>query len=99
DHLFPRGHRCRDNDARRLVTACRTCNTSRRHTSVASWLRVLRGLGHDLVPILRRLAIARYVPINRRAGARARQEERDILLRPLPPLDPDAVGVANGAIY
>lgn len=76
DHLFPRAHRCRDNDPRRLVTSCVHCNTSRKDHGVGDTLRSIRDRGFDVHATLRRLRTARWVPINRRAGARALTEAR-----------------------
>jgi len=90
DHLFSRGHRCRDNAPRRLVTACVTCNVSRKHLRLAEWLRRLRREGVDLGPVLRRLAIARHLPPNRRAGDRALAAYRAELAAP-PPTPPLSV--------
>jgi len=71
DHLFHRRHRCRDNEARRLVTSCVHCNLSRKDLGVADTLRNIRAQGFDVEATLRRLRTARWVPVNRRAGARA----------------------------
>lgn len=99
DHLFPRGHRCRDNDPRRLVTSCRTCNLTRRSISVATWLRQIRAQGFPLEPILRRLRVVRYVPINRRAGARALVAYRLHMNPPLQPLPDDFAGAVDGVPF
>ena len=40
--------------------------------AVAAWLRVIRDRGFDVAAVLRRLQVARYVPVNRAAGRRAR---------------------------
>jgi hypothetical protein len=44
DHIFPVGSRFRDNDPRRLVTACVSCNTSRKAMRLKDWLRSLTPL-------------------------------------------------------
>lgn len=85
DHLFARASRWRDNDPRRIVSACTRCNTMRKATPPAGWLRFLRDRGQDVAAIYRRLQVVRYVPINRLAGRRAR-----CMANPLPPIDPAA---------
>jgi 5-methylcytosine-specific restriction endonuclease McrA len=72
DHLFPRASRWRDNDQRRLVSCCQTCNTEKGAMAISDWLRHLRdSKGVDVREVYRRLQTARYVPLNRRAGDRA----------------------------
>jgi hypothetical protein len=80
DHLFVKSHRCRDNDHRRLVTACLSCNSRRGDASVKVWLRQLRGEGADLCAILARLQRARNTAIDKAAVLRE-------MLSPLPVLD------------
>lgn len=104
DHLFPRGHRLRarerrPNSTRWLVTSCRSCNSARQNLSVAAWLRRIRDQGFDLGPVLRRLTVARYVPINRRAGARALAAWRDAENAPPPPLPADCAFAVDGIPY
>lgn len=72
DHLFPRSSRWADNDHRRLVSCCPECNTEKGGASISSWLRHLRdNKGVDVREVYRRLQVARYVALNRRAGDRA----------------------------
>jgi hypothetical protein len=64
DHLWPRGHRLRDNDARRLVTSCFSCNSKKKAMRLAAWLRELRSRGM-LEAAMVRLRHARSVVIDR----------------------------------
>jgi hypothetical protein len=99
DHLFPRGSRFRDNDPRRLVTSCRTCNLSRKSMSVATWLRHIRAQGYDLAPVMRRLRVVRHVPINRAAGRRGLLAYRARMNPPMLPLPDDFVGAVGGVPF
>lgn len=69
DHLFPRQSPYRTNHPRFLVTSCVSCNCRRRGTRVSAWLRQIPP--SQLPMVLRRLQVARYVPVNRGAGRRA----------------------------
>lgn len=67
DHLFPKTSRYYDNSARRLVTACLPCNSSRKSLRLSAWLRMCpRGA------TLRLLSV-RGVPLDM---AWARQEQK-----------------------
>lgn len=56
DHLFPRRSRFRDNHATRVVTSCLICNTSRKQTNVATFLKKIRLSGFDVAAVVARLA-------------------------------------------
>lgn len=66
DHLFPRGSRLRDNDPRRLVTACFRCNGRWKEARLSDRLRDCRNAG-GLGPVLERLRRAR-LPIDKTAA-------------------------------
>ena len=83
DHLFPRGHLCRDNHERRIVTACVTCNTSRKAQRIGDWLRILKDRGVLLSGVLARLRGVRYGTLDRAAGQAAREAYRASLCGPL----------------
>ena len=71
DHIFPVGSPWRDNAPCRLVTACLSCNTSRRHVRLSEWLRIVRGAGHLSVAMS---ALARrHEPLRRDVGAWAKE--------------------------
>lgn len=55
DHLWPRGHRLRDNDPRALVSCCMACNARRKRLSVRLWLRALRERGVDVRAVIARV--------------------------------------------
>lgn len=97
DHLFPRASRWRDNHHTRLVTCCLECNTEKAVTPLAEWLRHLRlNKGVDLQEFYRRLQVARYVPLNRRAGDRALAAHRARYSGPLPDLPVDFPQTPDG---
>ena len=97
DHLFPRSSPWRDNDHRRLVTCCERCNTEKGGLSMSKWLRYLRdSKGVDILEVYRRLQVARYVPINRRAGDRALAANRERYSGPLPDLPDDFPQTLDG---
>lgn len=76
DHLFPRGHRARDNHPSRLTVACVSCNLSRKGMLLTPWLRKLRKRGtlDTALAALRR----RHRPLDRVAGELLRREVRHL---------------------
>lgn len=63
DHVTPKdqgGTNCHDN----IVTACLSCNSSKRHMSVRFWLRSIGKREDDLAKVLHRvgLAVKRKLP-------------------------------------
>jgi hypothetical protein len=96
DHLFPRGSRWNDNDPRRLVTSCVSCNTARRHTRLRDWLRtfLLRGLLDGVCARLRR---ARQIRVDRAFVAEVRTR-RSAPLPDVPPEHEHLLGF-DGAVY
>lgn len=96
DHVFPVGSPWRDNAPCRLVTACRTCNTSRKAQRLSAWLRQLSEEDRTCAAAaLRR----RHAPLRRDVGrwARGAFTRRTEGVAPVPEGTP-GLG-ADGALY
>ena len=67
DHLVPR-ELGGTHEVRNLVTACVSCNSSRRDLSMRSWLVVLRDRGVDTTGMARRIRTLTARALDMRAG-------------------------------
>ena len=74
DHIFVTGSRFRDNHARRIVTACFTCNRRRGQVRLSAWLRFMLVRGAAV-----RLQHSRATPLNLQAA----RKDRESLWAPL----------------
>jgi hypothetical protein len=97
DHVFPTHSPFRDNHPTRLVTACVSCNTSRKALGLAAWLRTLTPI--ERAGALFRLR-SRRRPVQRAVGKFLYREFVVQERGTLPALAPGTFGLgADGNLY
>lgn len=77
DHLDPGG----GNEPENLVTSCKCCNSARGARSLKEWYRCLKGKGHNIRRIQRKVQRLVKKPLNLEVGrilAAARRPDYDI---------------------
>ena len=76
DHIFPRGHRSRDNHPSRLTVACVSCNLSRKSTPLSPWLKRLRDRG--TLDVAMAALGRRHARLDRKEGRAMRDSVRGV---------------------
>lgn len=55
DHIVSVEKAGRNNHETNLITCCLSCNSAKKDLHIRAWYAVLRGLGHDVVDIQKRI--------------------------------------------